>query len=226
MTKPFRRPSTAWVIFGLRALAAIGSSAIFGLVVTSDAAGIDLPAAILAGLVFGVFFVGGTGYRIIRAVWMRALVAAPASWSGATAASAIACTLGALGLMAIGHDPARLLLGYALAINFAYLAVKVSCALAGCCHAEIRLGEWIWALRPVEIGATLFILAATGALWFADPGVGALAGLSGHMLLRLFSRRMRGRWSSGWPPLSQPGAELAPLQVLTLIALLLTIWPA
>ena len=110
------------------------------------------------------------------------------------------------------------MLGYGLAINFAYLCVKASCALAGCCHAEVRLFGRIWGLRKVEIGATLAILVAASAVSVAGLWLGALVGLLGHTLLRLYSRGLRGRWSTGWPPLSQPGAELAPLQLLALIA--------
>lgn len=115
-------------------------------------------------------------------------------------------------------DTSRLMLGYGLAINFAYLCVNASCALAGCCHAEVRMLGRIWGLRQVEIGTTVAILVAASAVSVVDMRLGALVGLLGHTLLRLYSRGLRGRWSSGWPPLRQPGAELAPLQLLTVIA--------
>jgi hypothetical protein len=212
--------SPALLIFALRLIAAIGSSAIFGLVATSNQDGIALGPALLAGFVFGTVFVGGTGYRIILSVVRSKNVPSPASWSGAAAASAIGCLVTLPLWAGLGNDAARLLLAYALAINFAYLAVKASCMLAGCCHARVPfLGRFL-GLRQVEIVVTLATLVAAVLVSFVSPWAGALIGVGLHTVLRLFSRHRRGRWSTGWPPLRQPGAELAPLQVLTLVAAL------
>jgi hypothetical protein len=206
-------------IFLLRVLAAVGSSAIFGLVATSTSEGIALLPAVLVAIVFGTAFVGGTGYRIIKSVWTKAQVASPASWSGAAAGSAIASIL-ALAVWTRTEDHvARVLLGYSLAINFSYLCVKASCTLAGCCHADIRLLGRDLGLRVVEFATTVLILVTALTLDFFHLWLGALVGLLGHTLLRLYSRWRRGRWSTGWPPLRQPGAELAPLQLLCLIAI-------
>jgi hypothetical protein len=206
-------------IFLLRVLSAVGSSAIFGLVATSTSEGIALLPAVLVAIVFGTAFVGGTGYRIIRAVWAKIQVTSPASWSGAAAGSAIASILALAVWTRTGDHAARVLLAYALAINFAYLCVKASCTLAGCCHADIRLLGRNFGLRAIEIATTISILAAAIGLASHNPWLGALVGLLGHTILRLYSRRRRGRWSTGWPPLRQPGAELAPLQLLCLIAI-------
>lgn len=137
-----------------------------------------------------------------------------------------ACLVGVAVWIWLKHDVGRLVLGYALAINFAYLAVKLSCALAGCCHAEIAFAGRRLGLRPVEIATTVLIIVAASALALVSLWLGALMGFAGHCLLRLFSRAKRGRWSSGWPPLRQPGAELAPLQMLSLIAVLGLAWTA
>lgn len=212
---PLNCPSRGTAIFATRTLAAVGSSAMFGLVATSTAQGIALLPAVLAGFLFGTVFVGGTGYRIIRSAWSSVHVASPASWSGAAAASAIACLIAMLVWPRTMDGAARLLLGYGLAINFAYLAVKVSCALAGCCHADVRLLGRVFGLRQVEIGATSAILMSAAILSLVDLWLGALVALVGHTLLRLYSRGKRVRWSTGWPPLRQPGAELAPLQMLS-----------
>jgi hypothetical protein len=212
-----RVPRATW-IFAFRLIAAVGSSAIFGLVATDYRSGGSLTAAIAAGFLFGTAFVGGTGYRIILAVWSRTPVAAPASWSGAAALSSIACIV-ALGFWPKSFAPAsHPILAFALAINFAYLAVKASCMLAGCCHAEVRFLGGVIGLRQVEVLATFAILIASATLAVIDMSLGALVGLLGHTALRLYSRAKRGRAATGWPPLRQPGAELAPLQILTTIA--------
>jgi hypothetical protein len=206
-------------IFLLRLGAAVGSSAIFGLVAMSTSKGIFLLPAVFAAFVFGTAFVGGTGYRIIHAVLTSSHVSSPASWSGAAAASAIACLL-ALAFLTRSMDfAARLLLAYALAINFAYLAVKASCALAGCCHADVGIAGRTFGLRAVELTVTLILLALVGLLSVQNFWLAAFAGLAGHTGLRYYSREKRCRRATGWPPLRQPGAELAPLQLLTLIAL-------
>jgi len=206
-------------IFILRILAAVGSAAIFGLVATSTSAGISLIPAVFVAFLFGTAFVGGTGYRIIRSVFTSEHIASPASWSGAAAASAIACLLAlALWTRTMDHA-ARVMLGYTLAINFAYLAVKASCALAGCCHAEVRIAHRTFGLRAVELTITLILLALVSLLSLLDFWLAAFAGLAGHTALRFYSRAKRCRRATGWPPLRQPGAELAPLQLLSLLAL-------
>lgn len=219
MPPTFRSVPLGARIFLLRILAAVGSSAIFGLVSTSTHEGISLVPAVFVAFLFGTAFVGGTGYRIIRSVFANEHAASPASWSGAAAASAIAGLLAlALWTRTMDHA-ARVMLAYALAINFAYFAVKASCALAGCCHAEVRIAGRTFGLRAVELIITLTLLALVCLLSFHNFWLAAFVGLAGHTVLRLYSRDKRCRRATGWPPLRQPGAELAPLQLLSLLAL-------
>lgn len=205
-------------MFSLRLFSAVGASAMFGLVAAAAFPPWSLLTAIGLGFLFGTAFVGGTGYRIIAAVWAGNAVSAPASWSGAAAASASACALGALLVLLVGGNGAPILLAYGLAINVAYVAVKFGCMLTGCCHADVRcLGRTV-GLRTVEVAITAMLLAAGGGMGLVNAWLGALVGIGGHCALRLFSRAMRGRFSTGWPPLRQPGAELAPLQLLTVLS--------
>ncbi|HEV7274718.1 MAG TPA: hypothetical protein VGN80_00345 [Devosiaceae bacterium] len=216
-----RDPSVArWrspLVFPLKALAAVSSSAVFGLVAALAFEQWSLGVAVGLGFLFGTAFIAGTGYRILVALWQRQLRYAPTSWSGATATSAMASAAGFVALVLAGHAGAPLLLGFALAINIAYFCVKLGCLLAGCCGSREGGVERGFDLRHLEIGWTLLILVLAAITGVLQPAVGASLGVLGHVLLRLFSRARRGRFSLGWPPMRQPGAELVPLYlVLTL----------
>jgi hypothetical protein len=205
--------------FAIRLVCAIVGSAIFGLIATSSAQGIALASAVLTGFAFGTAFVGGTGYRILIAFAQNMAEQSPTSWSGAAAASAILTLASLLFWAALGFEPGRLILGYAIAINFAYAGVKLACLRAGCCQAEVSAFGRKLDLRKLECTLTVLVLVCALLVAVFDVWAGALAGLAGHTSLRLFSRAKRNRFSTGWPPLRQPGAELFPLYGLTLIAL-------
>lgn len=210
------------LVFALRLASAVASSAAFGLAAAAAFPPWSLWSAVGLGFLFGTAFVGGTGYRILIAVASLKSDTAPASWSGAAAASALLAL--ALWFIArwLGGPAIYVLVGYAIAINLAYLPVKGSCLAAGCCRSVRRIdGLGISLdLRQIEFGATLLVIAATLALATSFPVLAAVAGILGHLAVRLVSRRWRDRWSWGWPPLRQPGAELAPLAVLAMIAAL------
>jgi hypothetical protein len=91
--------------------------------------------------------------------------------------------------------------------------------LAGCCGAPVTLLRREVDLRHLEIGCTILTLLVAGFSGLLHPAVGASFGTAGHIILRLFSRVKRNRFSWGWPPLRQPGAELAPLYLVLVLAL-------
>lgn len=206
-------------VFVLRLLGAVASSVAFGLIAAATWSPWNFWLAVGLGFIFGTAFVMGTGYRILIAVARNELVAAPASWSGASAGACIAAF--AMWLVAVvgGGDGAFILLALGVAINIAYLPVKAACRLKDCCGAVVALGGVD--LRLAEILATALVLGLAGATVYAgSTSMAAIIAIAGHLLVRLASRRLRGRWSWGWPPLGQPGAELAPLAVTLVVALL------
>ena len=209
--------SKAIETLSLRLTGAVAASAAFGLIAVQVLPDASLPAAIGLGFLFGTSFIGGTGYRIILATIAARREPAPASWSGATAGAALlALVLWAVALL-FGRDGSPVLLGFGVGINIAYLLAKSACLSAGCCHA---LGERHGVdLRVLELAATGVVLVTAGVLAFANVRAAAGLAIAGHLGVRLVSRRMRGRWSWGWPPLRQPGAEIAPL-LATLVAAL------
>lgn len=169
------------------------------------------------GFLFGTAFVMGTGYRILIALARNELVGAPASWSGASAGACIAAFVVWLVALAGGQGGSFVLLALGVAINLAYVPVKIACRFKNCCGAIVALGGID--LRLAEIATTVLILVATGAIAYAGfTSVAASIGIAGHLLVRLASRRLRGRWSWGWPPFGQPGAELAPLAAILVLA--------
>lgn len=193
----------------LRLAGAVAASAAFGLIAVRVLPAESLPAAIGLGFLFGTSFIGGTGYRIILAAAARRQEPAPASWSGATAGAALL----ALAMWAIvrfaGGDGSPVLLGFGIGINIAYLMAKAACFTAGCCHAaDDRFNA---DLRLIEIVATTMALGGGAVLALVSVPLGAAAAIGGHLAVRMVSRHWRKRWSWGWPPLRQPGAEIAPL---------------
>jgi len=202
-------------IFALRLGGAVAASVAFGLIAAAGFLPWSFWTAVGLGFLFGTAFIGGTGYRIIIGVVRRSTAPAPASWSGATAGSALyaAFLYGVASL--VGSDGAPVLLAYGMAIGIAYLPVKLACLQIGCCtvgHGHHLPGDMD--LRLLEAGLTLVVLAIGGALAFVNAGLAGLVVIAGHLAIRLLSRHLRDRRSWGWPPLRQPGAELAPLALL------------
>lgn len=202
-------------IFLLRIGGAIAASVVFGLIATTAFLPWDFWRAVLLGFLFGTAFIGGTGYRIILGVIRMSRASAPASWSGATAGAALyAASLFAIAMLN-GANGAFVLLAFGMAIGVAYLPIKLACLKVGCCttghghHTPAGID-----LRLLEIGLTLAVLTSAGALALVHVGLAALLAVAGHLGVRIVSRHMRNRSAWGWPPLRQPGAELAPLALL------------
>lgn len=205
-------------VFATRLSGAVLASAAFGLIAAQVPAGGSLPVAIGLGFLFGTSFIGGTGYRIIAAVLSGRQGHAPASWSGASAGATLFALALWVVMLLLKLPAAPVLLGFGVGINIAYLLAKTACISAGCCHAapdRIRAD-----LRLVEIGATVSTLVLTALMFVIAPGFAGAVAIAGHLIIRLLSRGLRGRWSWGWPPLRQPGAEIAPLALAMLVSLL------
>lgn len=217
-----RQHAFAALIFPTRVVAAVSGSVVYGLVAAQAIEPWSLYVAVGLGFLFGAFFVAGTGYRILLAVWQRQMRYAPPSWSGATAASALASAVGFIVLVSNGFAGTHLLLAFALAINVAYLWVKLGCVLAGCCGAPVTLLRREFDLRHLEISSAVVVLLMAVIAGMLRPGIGAGLGIAGHIIVRLFSRARRDRFSWGWPPLRQPGAELVPLYLVLALALSLS----
>lgn len=211
--------SSSAFILALRIGGAVLASAVFGLIAAGGFPPWNFWVAFGLGFLFGTAFMVGTGYRILIAVALQRMEPAPVSWSGATAGVCV-MALPIVGLAAMqGQDTSFVLLAFGIAINFAYLPIKSACLKVGCCQAvrPFALSD----LRLFEIGlsiAVLVVAAALGLAGWTKPA--AVFAIGGHLCIRLLSRRMRNRWSWGWPPFTQPGAELAPLLAVTVIALL------
>ncbi len=208
--------STPSRVFLLRVASAIASAAAFGLLAAPVLSLPHLPAAFVLAFCFGFFFVGGTGYRILLAVALRdAARHTAASWTGATAASSLAALAAAIVLATLGRDDMLLLAAYALAINVAYLPVKLACLGAGCCVAGRPLaapGGRRLDLRWLEIGLTLAaLLVAFASLAGGAPSAAAILGLFGHMAVRLLSRWARRRMPHRVFSANGTGQEFAPL---------------
>jgi hypothetical protein len=195
------------------------ASAAFGLIVAQTQSWTGLPTAIGSGFLFGTSFIGGTGYRIVMAAVQGQQREAPASWSGATAGAALLALVMYAVAVLTGGNGGPVLLGFGVGINLAYLLAKFACVSAGCCHADAAHRLAI-DLRSIEIGATIAILAGAAALAWVNLALAALVAIAGHLAVRLLSRRSRGRWSWGWPPLRQPGAEIAPLAMLVVVSVI------
>lgn len=213
------------LILGLRLAAACGGAAVFGLVAAGVAPPWRLAVALGFGFAFGTLFVGGTGFRILIAVATRDRNrSTAASWTGASAATALGALAGLGVARLIGGDGGLWLAAYGLGINAAYLPVKLACLAAGCCRAvhpaAIRaLGEGRVDLRWVEVTATALVLAVAGGLLAAGVTAGAAAvAIGGHLADRVGSRYARERLPARGQPVER-GVELAPLALLTLAAL-------
>ncbi|WP_035527306.1 hypothetical protein [Hoeflea sp. BAL378] len=211
----------------LRLTSAIGSAAVFGLLAAPVLQGAYWPSAFALAFIYGFFFVGGTGYRILIAVALRdGSRKASASWSGATTASALAALVAALLLQLQSGQAALLVLAaYAVAINIAYIPVKFACVEAGCCHAHRRDPVIIrnHDLRHVEIIASAVVLAlATAALWAGATGLAACLGVGGHLAIRLLSRWSRERMPGAGLQDEVKGQELVPLGLVLAAALWMT----
>jgi hypothetical protein len=210
-------------VFLLRLTGAVVASAAFGLIAAASFPHWYFGTAVGLGFLFGTAFIGGTGYRIILGVVRVSMAPAPASWSGATAGSALyAAALWAI-LAGTGHDGVFVLLSYGVAINIAYLPVKFACLQVGCCrvaHGHVTPANID--LRKLEVGLTIGVLAASAAIAPLDGGAAAITAIGGHLGVRAISRHLRNRGSWGWPPLRQPGSEIAPLALLLCLSAIAT----
>jgi hypothetical protein len=199
----------------------VAASAAFGLIAAAGFAQWNFWSAVAMGFLFGTAFIGGTGYRIIIGVVRASTAPAPASWSGATAGAALYAAALWAAMASLGLDAGDALFAFGAAINIAYLPVKLACFKVGCCKAahghDVPGGL---DLRLCEIGMTVAVLLAGGAIAMLDIGLGGVAAIGGHLLVRLASRRLRDRWSWGWPVLRQPGVELAPLGLVLALGII------
>jgi hypothetical protein len=206
-------------VFVLRLLGAIGSSAAFGLIAALAWSPWNFWGAVGLGFLYGTAFVMGTGYRILITFARRQASPSPASWSGATVGATIGALL--LWLLAVAQkgDADFVLLALGIAINLAYLPIKSACRIKDCCAATVDLRGID--LRFAEIAATCLVLLVAGAIAVSGQvALAAVIAIAGHLVVRLLSRRLRGRGSWGWPPLVQPGAELAPLTLALVVSTL------
>lgn len=214
------------MILFLRLLSVVGASAAFGLL-----AAMLLPyhwflSALVLAFLYGTAFMVGTGYRILIAVALRdASRSTAASWSGATTGVALFGIFGWLILRVNGGDAALFLAAFAVALNAAYLPVKMACLLAGCCTAKrevmwLRLDLRQVDLRHVEIAITgMIMVMALLAFYAGHLRLAASLGIGGHLALRYFSRWARERLPKNLLFQADAGQELLPLIALTLIAL-------
>jgi hypothetical protein len=215
----------------LRLASAVGSAAVFGMLaapVMGPVTGLAYwPSAFALAFVYGFFFVGGTGYRILIAVATQdASRKASASWSGATSASALAALAGALMLVSSDGAAGLVLAAYGVAINAAYIPVKFACLEAGCCHAHRRDRLVIrdHDLRRVEISLSAVVAAtALTALWSSGPGLAAVLGIGGHLAIRLLSRWSRNRLPGPGLADEVTGQEIVPLALALVMALALAL---
>jgi hypothetical protein len=211
-----------WVTLatGLRVVATLLSAILFGIFAGSPGS----PAAIaLLSLAFLLVFVLGAAYRIFINVWLLRHELVSPSWSGATAASALAVVVAALAIRLLGADPDPLFIGYAIAINVAFLLVKPGCLIGGCCGARrsLPLLNISVELRYLEIIATAAILVITIVAALSGFTATAPLGLGAHTVLRLLAHRWLHGAAASWIPLRQPGVELVPLYLLTVLSLVI-----
>jgi len=210
----------------LRLVSAIGSAAVFGMLAAPMTRGAYWPSAFGLAFVFGFFFVGGTGYRILIAVLFQdASRKASASWSGATAASALAALTAAILFIGRDGDSVLVFAAYAVAINTAYIPVKFACLEAGCCHAHYRDPFLIrdHDLRRVEITLSILVLVAClTSIWLDAFGVAAAVGIGGHLGVRILSRWSRDRLPGSSLDGDLKGPELLPLALVLVAA----VWAA
>lgn len=210
-----------WVTFatGLRVVATLLSAILFGVVAASASPAATVPL----GLAFLLVFVLGAAYRIFINVWLLRYELVSPSWSGATAASAMATVVAALAIRLLGANPDALFIGYAMAINLAFLLIKPGCLIGGCCGARrsLPLLSISVELRHLEIIATAAILAITILAALSGSAAAATLGLGAHSGLRLLAHRWLHGAGAPWFPLRQPGVELVPLYLLTALSLVI-----
>jgi hypothetical protein len=208
----------------LRLLSAVGSAAIFGMLAAPLTREAYWPSAFALAFIYGFFFVGGTGYRILIAVaFQDASRKASASWSGATAGSALAALIAAILLIGQDGNSILVLAAYAVAINTAYIPVKFACLEAGCCHAHRRDPILIrnHDLRHVEIALSTAVAAASlASIWMDAFGLAAVLGTGGHLGVRILSRWSRDRLPGSSLDEELKGQELLPLALLLLASIL------
>lgn len=177
-------------------------------------------------------FLAGSAFRMLRAAArLEADRPAPASWSGATAATAIAATLAALGLSAFAGEVGagqglRLLAAYALAINAAYVPAKIACLDAGCCRQARPLAGALARqdLRHVEIAASLAALTLVAlALAAGRADIAAPFGIAAHLGLRRVSHGLRQRQPRAFLSLRGLGLEQVALALASGSALALAL---
>lgn len=213
----------------LRLVSAIGSAAMFGMLAAPVTGSAYWPSAFALAFVYGFFFVGGTGYRILIAVAARnPTQKTSASWSGATTASALAALTAAILFQGRDGHSILLLASYAAAINAAYIPVKFACLEAGCCHAHRRDRLLIrdHDLRRVEITLSGVVIATClTAIWTGALGMAAILGIGGHLAIRLLSRWSRNRLPESGFQDEVKGQEILPLVLALTIAIWITVLP-
>lgn len=215
------RPIQVTFATGLRAGAMLLSAALFGIVAAPAISADTPPAIVLLNLAYLSVFVLGASYRIFINVWLLRYELVAPSWSGATTAGAVAVAIVAIATGLLGGNPDALLVGYALAINAAFLLAKQGCLVGGCCGARGSIFGVTMDLRHFEIIATAVILGATALGTVYHGGIAASGGLIAHTGLRLLAHRWINGSSAAWAPLRQPSVELVPLYLLSALTLLL-----
>lgn len=175
----------------LRLSAIATASGLFGLAVFDESPNGDVMFIALLAVLFAVSFTVGSGYRILIAVAVRdGSHAAPASWAGGVAATALLAVVLAVWRAYAGSGPFVPLAAFAVAINAGFIPAKLACRQAGCCGA--RLPFWPGDVRLLELILTGIVLLVLLPLWLTRNFAGvALAGIGGHLAIRLLSYRLR-----------------------------------
>lgn len=198
-----------------RASAAVGSAAAFGLIAAPLLPFAPIFAAPLMAIAFGFFFLLGTGHRILIAVIRRDFGSpAGASWTGASTVSTLAVAALVLILASTGGNAGLALAAHAAAINTAYLLVKLGCHQAGCCRSERARPGWP-DLRMAEAAVAGCLIASVLLLLSIEQSTAAgLVGVTGHLAVRVVSRRERNRLPQALLSLGGRGQELVALPLL------------
>lgn len=204
-------------VFLWRAAAAVTGATLFGLIAAPLLPLPWLPSSLVLAFSFGVAFVGGTGYGIVRAVVFPAAASkVSASWTGASVSATASALAASAVLFLLGSDISFLVAAYAIALVAAYVLVKVGCIEAGCCRAATRASRFD--LRHIEIAASLAaVTAAALLLGNGHAGFAALVAVAGHLGTRIASRAMRQRL-----PRMETGFDARAAELTLLAALLAT----
>ena len=211
----------------LKFTAVIASAAVFGLLAAKILPLQWLFSAFLLACVFGLFFVGGTGYRILIAVFFNDPSRNTAtSWAGAIAFSTLAVVVAILFIVPSENHKLLLLASYGMAINAGYILVKLACLDAGCCRVHMdgmspRLLEVIPDLRIIEFLASIAIFALSFYLALIEMQLflAAIVSLAGHLIVRVLSRFARNRLPKTIGEFWNSGMELIPLVVAIAVTL-------